>query len=38
MTVVDFKARYIAHNFILTKQGQSCACLHGNSFILIILF
>lgn len=23
MTVVDFKARYIAHNFILTKQGQS---------------
>lgn len=26
MTVVDFKARYIAHNFILTKQGQSYAC------------
>lgn len=26
MTVVDFKARYIAHDFILTKQGQSYAC------------
>lgn len=25
MTVVDFKARHIAHNFILTKQGQSYA-------------